>query len=288
MASRTNRRRFPTGPLAPDMLDKMHRYWRAANYLCIGQIYLFENPLLREPLKAEQIKPRLLGHWGTSPGQNLIYIHLNRLIKEHDADFIYISGPGHGGPSLNASSYLEGTYTEVHPEITQDENGMRLAVPQVLDARRRAEPLRTARPEFDARGRRTRLLAGPRLRRGIRQSRSDRCMRHRRRRVRNVPARRQLEVGQLPQSGRGRRRPTDPASQRLQDFRPDRAGADQRRGLQSALYRPRLQAVLRRGRRSARRASAAGREHSTIVMPRFERFSRKRARTASRSSPSGR
>ena len=116
----------PKGPLSPDMLDKMNRYWRAANYLCIGQIYLFENPLLREQLKAEQIKPRLLGHWGTSPGQNLIYIHLNRLIKEHDADIIYISGPGHGGPSLNACSYLEGTYTEVHPEITHDEDGLRL------------------------------------------------------------------------------------------------------------------------------------------------------------------
>src|ERR1035441_8206070 len=103
----------PQGPLSPEMLDKMNRYWRAANYLCIGQIYLFENPLLREPLKAEQIKPRLLGHWGTSPGQNLIYIHLNRLIKKHDADIIYIAGPGHGGPSLNACSYLEGSYTEV-------------------------------------------------------------------------------------------------------------------------------------------------------------------------------
>ena len=117
---------LPHGPLAPEMLDKMNRYWRAANYLCIGQIYLFENPLLREPLKAEQIKPRLLGHWGTSPGQNLIYIHLNRLIKEHDANIIYIAGPGHGGPSLNANSYLEGSYTEVHPEITPDENGLRL------------------------------------------------------------------------------------------------------------------------------------------------------------------
>ncbi|MDQ2991482.1 MAG: phosphoketolase family protein [Candidatus Eremiobacteraeota bacterium] len=104
----------------------MHRYWCATNYLCIGQIYLFENPLLREQLAAEQIKPRLLGHWGTSPGQNLIYVHLNRLINEHDANVIYISGPGHGGPSLNANSYLEGTFTEVHQEITQDENGMRL------------------------------------------------------------------------------------------------------------------------------------------------------------------
>jgi xylulose-5-phosphate/fructose-6-phosphate phosphoketolase len=108
------------------MLDKMNRYWRAANYLCIGQIYLFDNPLLRLPLTAEQIKPRLLGHWGTSPGQNFIYIHLNRLIKEHDADIIYISGPGHGGPSLNACSYLEGSYTEVHPEITRNEDGLRL------------------------------------------------------------------------------------------------------------------------------------------------------------------
>jgi len=116
----------PNGPLSPEMLDKMNRYWRATNYLCIGQIYLFENPLLREPLKAEQIKPRLLGHWGTSPGQNLIYIHLNRLIKEQDADVIYISGPGHGGPSLNACSYLEGSYTEVHPEITLNEDGLRL------------------------------------------------------------------------------------------------------------------------------------------------------------------
>jgi xylulose-5-phosphate/fructose-6-phosphate phosphoketolase len=116
----------PDSPLTSHMLDRINRYWRAANYLCIGQIYLFENPLLRQPLTVEQIKPRLLGHWGTSPGQNLIYVHLNRLINEHDADIIYIAGPGHGGPSLNANSYLEGTYTEVHPEITPDENGLRL------------------------------------------------------------------------------------------------------------------------------------------------------------------
>ncbi|RRA47663.1 phosphoketolase [Acidipila sp. EB88] len=115
-----------TGPLTRDLLDKMNRYWRAANYLCIGQIYLHRNPLLREPLSADHIKPRLLGHWGTSPAQNMLYIHLNRLIKERDANVIYIAGPGHGGPSLNASSYLEGSYTEVHPEITTDENGMRL------------------------------------------------------------------------------------------------------------------------------------------------------------------
>jgi xylulose-5-phosphate/fructose-6-phosphate phosphoketolase len=116
----------PNGPLSADLLDKMQRYWCAANYLCVGQIYLLDNPLLREPLTKENIKPRLLGHWGTSAGQNFIYVHLNRLIRQTDANIIYISGPGHGGPTLNACAYLEGTYTEVHPEITQDIHGMRL------------------------------------------------------------------------------------------------------------------------------------------------------------------
>jgi xylulose-5-phosphate/fructose-6-phosphate phosphoketolase len=116
----------PNGPLSAELLGKIHRYWCAANYLCVGQIYLLDNPLLREPLKKEDIKPRLLGHWGTSAGQNFIYVHLNRLIRETDANIVYISGPGHGGPTLNACAYLEGTYTEVHPEITQDIHGMRL------------------------------------------------------------------------------------------------------------------------------------------------------------------
>ncbi len=116
----------PGGPLSADLLGKMQRYWSAANYLCIGQIYLLDNPLLREPLGREHIKPRLLGHWGTSAGQNFIYVHLNRLIRETDANIIYISGPGHGGPTLNACAYLEGTYTDVHSEITQDIHGMRL------------------------------------------------------------------------------------------------------------------------------------------------------------------
>jgi xylulose-5-phosphate/fructose-6-phosphate phosphoketolase len=116
----------PKGPLPTELLGKLHRYWCAANYLCVGQIYLLDNPLLREPLTKENIKPRLLGHWGTSAGQNFIYVHLNRLIRQTDANIIYISGPGHGGPTLNACAYLEGTYTDVHPEITQDISGMRL------------------------------------------------------------------------------------------------------------------------------------------------------------------
>lgn len=112
-------------PLSTEILQKMQRYWQAANYLTVGQIYLQENPLLKEPLKPEHIKPRLLGHWGTSPGQNFIYVHLNHLIKEKNASIIYISGPGHGGPAMVAHSYLEGTYSQVHPEVTQDSAGMR-------------------------------------------------------------------------------------------------------------------------------------------------------------------
>ena len=118
--------RAAKGPLSDEMLQKMHRYWQAANYLTVGQIYLQENPLMREPLRREHIKPRLLGHWGTSPGLSFIYIHLNRLIREKDASVLYIAGPGHGGPALNANSYLEGTYCSVRPEITEDAAGMRL------------------------------------------------------------------------------------------------------------------------------------------------------------------
>ncbi len=113
------------GPLSAEMLDKMQRYWHAGNYLTVGQIYLQDNPLLRDPLRAEHIKPRLLGHWGTSPGLSFIYVHLNRLINEHDANMIYLAGPGHGGPALVANVYLEGTYSEIYPEITQDVEGMR-------------------------------------------------------------------------------------------------------------------------------------------------------------------
>src|ERR1700694_4803058 len=105
-------------PLDDQRLERLHAYWRAANYLTVGQIYLVDNPLLREPLRPEHIKPRLLGHWGTSPGLNLLYAHLNRVIRARDADVLYVTGPGHGGPAILANVYLEGTYSEVYPEIT--------------------------------------------------------------------------------------------------------------------------------------------------------------------------
>jgi xylulose-5-phosphate/fructose-6-phosphate phosphoketolase len=112
-------------PLSEEELRKMHAYWRAANYLSVGQIYLYANPLLREPLKIEHIKPRLLGHWGTTPGLNFIYVHFNRLIKKHDLNVIYVAGPGHGGPGLVANTYLEGTYSELYPNISQTEEGLK-------------------------------------------------------------------------------------------------------------------------------------------------------------------
>src|SRR3712207_1479264 len=113
------------GPLSGEQLAGIHRYWQASNYLTVGQIYLQDNPLLREPLRSEHIKPRLLGHWGTSPGLSLIYVHLNRLIRERGVEAIYLTGPGHGGPAVLANVYLEGTYSEVYPEVSRDAAGMR-------------------------------------------------------------------------------------------------------------------------------------------------------------------
>ncbi|MCC6446218.1 MAG: phosphoketolase family protein [Armatimonadetes bacterium] len=112
-------------PLTAEEAERMNAYWRAANYLSVGQIYLRDNPLLREPLKAEHVKTRLLGHWGTTPGLNFIYVHMNRLIRRHDLNAIYITGPGHGGPGLVANTYLEGTYSEFYPEVSQDAAGMK-------------------------------------------------------------------------------------------------------------------------------------------------------------------
>ena len=111
--------------LSPEELRLIDLWWRAANYLSVGQIYLLDNPLLREPLELKHVKPRLLGHWGTTPGLNLIYVHLNRIIKAYDLDMIYIAGPGHGGPGVVANTWLEGTYSETYPHVSQNELGMR-------------------------------------------------------------------------------------------------------------------------------------------------------------------
>ncbi|MGA2222707.1 MAG: phosphoketolase family protein [Verrucomicrobiia bacterium] len=114
-----------TKTLSPELLHKMDAYWRAANYLSVGQIYLYDNPLLKQPLKLSHVKPLVVGHWGTTPGQNFIYVHLNRVIKKYDLDMFYIAGPGHGGPALVGNTYLEGTYSEIYPNISQDEAGLK-------------------------------------------------------------------------------------------------------------------------------------------------------------------
>src|SRR2546423_6371140 len=114
-----------TKTLTAELLRKIDAWWRAANYLSVGQIYLYDNPLLKQPLTLAHIKPRLLGHWGTTPGLNFVYVHLNRAINEYDLNVMYITGPGHGGPGLVANAYLEGTYSEVYPNISQDEEGLK-------------------------------------------------------------------------------------------------------------------------------------------------------------------
>src|SRR5436190_11325679 len=114
-----------TGPLGAEELRLVDAYWRASNFLSVGQIYLLDNPLLKQPLKREHVKPRLLGHWGTTPGLNFMVAHLNRVITRDDLDMIYVIGPGHGGPSLVAQAWMEGTYSEVYPNIGRDEEGMK-------------------------------------------------------------------------------------------------------------------------------------------------------------------
>src|SRR5450755_3528365 len=114
-----------SGALSPELLKKMDAYWRAANYLSVGQIYLYDNPLLKEPLKLSHVKPLVVGHWGTTPGQNFIYVHLNRVIKKYNLDMFYVAGPGHGGPAIVGNVYLEGTWSEIYPNVTQDEAGLK-------------------------------------------------------------------------------------------------------------------------------------------------------------------
>ena len=227
-------------------LELVDAYWRAANYLSVGQIYLLDNPLLREPLPAEHVKPRLLGHFGTTPGLNFVYAHLNRAIRARDLSMIYVTGPGHGGPGLVANAYLEGTYTERYPHIGPGEDGLRAAVPAVLVPGRHPLPRRAGDAGLDPRGRRARLRAVPRIRGGVRQSRPHRRLRRRRRRGRNRAARDELAFEQVPERGRRRCGPADPAPERLQDREPDRARAHSGARARLALRGLRLAAVARR------------------------------------------
>ena len=154
---------------SPDDLELDLRWWAAANYLTVGQIYLRENPLLREPLTLDHVKPRLLGHWGTSPGLSMLYALLNRVIRETDSDWLYVTGPGHGGPALVAAGWLEGTYSEVYPHVGDDEAGVLALFRQFSSPGGSAEPRQRADAGQHPRGRRARLRAGARGRRRLRQ-----------------------------------------------------------------------------------------------------------------------
>ena len=166
-----------TGGGAPDLQDAlatptadevavMDAWWRANNYLTVGQIYLLDNPLLREPLSSDHIKPRLLGHWGTSPGLAFVYVHASRLIQLTGQEALYLAGPGHGGPALVAAGYLEGSYTETYPQVTQDSSRDATAVPAVLGARGNPQPRVGSDSRVDPRRGRARLRLGARLRGG--------------------------------------------------------------------------------------------------------------------------
>ena len=186
--------------LPADELRKMDAWWRAANYLSVGQIYLFDNPLLNEPLTLEHIKPRLLGHWGTTPGLNFIYVHCNRLIHKYDLNMIYVTGPGpwrsgHGRQHLSRR-HVQRALPEHHARCRRDE----APVHAVLLSRRHSQPRRAGNARLDPRGRRTRLLAAARLWRRVRQSGSARVLRHRRWRSGDRSAGRQLALEQVPES----------------------------------------------------------------------------------------
>ena len=234
-------------------LPELHRldaYWRACNYLCAGMIYLRDNPLLREPLRPEHFKNRLLGHWGSDPGQTFVWVHLNRVIRKYDLDMIYISGPGHGAPAVISNCYLEGTYSEIYPEKSQDEAGMLKLFRAFSFPGQLGKPLHAGGSGLDSRGRRTGLQHLARVWRGVRQPRSDCECGRGGRRGRDRAAGNLLAFQQIPESDPRWRRSADPASQRIQDRQSHGAGPHHSGGTRRSFQRLWLDAACRGGRRS--------------------------------------
>ena len=234
-------------PLDSHEWRQLDAYWRAANYLSVGQIYLYANPLLREPFTLAHVKPLVVGHWGTTPGQNFIYVHLNRTIRLHDLDMIYIAGPGHGGPALVANTYLEGSYSEIYPGHQPGRSRNETALQTVFVSWRHFEPCRPDDARVDPRGRRTRIFAEPRLWRRIRQPGAHCRLHRRRRRSRNGSLGDRLAIQQIPQSDHGRSGSADLAPQRLQNQQPDNPRPRRARGTRKLLQGMRLDAAVRRG-----------------------------------------
>ena len=246
------------GPLDADLLRKMDAWWRAANYLSVGQTYLYDNPLLKKPLKKEHVKPRLVGHWGTTPGLNFIYVHLNRVIKERDLNMIYIIGPGHGGPGIVANTWLEGTYSEVYPNISQDEEGMKKLFKQFSFPGGIPSHVAPETPGSIHEGGELGYALSHAY--GAAFDNPDLI-------VAAVVGDGEAETGPLATSwhsnkflnpGHRRRGAADPAPQRLQDCQPLRARAHQPRGTGPAFPRLRLHADLRRRQRAGEDAPAHG------------------------------
>jgi xylulose-5-phosphate/fructose-6-phosphate phosphoketolase len=207
-------RHRPLEPITAEQLDRIDAWWRAANYLSIGQIYLLDNPLLREPLRTEHIKPRLLGHWGTTPGLNFLYAHLNRAIQQDDLDTIFVTGPGHGGPGMVANAFLDGTYSELYSEVDQSEEGIRrmfrrFSFPGGIPSHASPDT-----PGSIHEGGELGYALSHAYGAAFDNEPAGR-LRHRRRRGRDRPAGHQLALQQVREPGAGWRGPADPAPQRL-------------------------------------------------------------------------
>ena len=276
-------------PLSPDVLAKMDAWWRAANYLSVGQTYLYDNPLLKEPLKKEHVKPRLVGHWGTTPGLNFIYVHLNRVIKERDLNMIYIIGPGHGGPGIVANTWLEGTYSEVYPNISQDEEGMKKLFKQFSFPGGIPSHVAPETPGSIHEGGELGYALSHAY--GAAFDNPDLI-------VAAVVGDGEAETGPLATSWHSNKflNPADrwrgaahPASERLQDCQPLRARAHQPRGTGSTVPRLRLHADLRRRQRAGEDASTHGRGAGPGDRAKFSASKPPRAqRTAASSVRAGR
>ena len=219
----------PDARLDPEDLRLLDAYWRAANYLSVGQIYLLDNPLVREPLELEHVKPRLLGHWGTTPGLNFLYAHLNRAITAHDLNAIFVDrSRATAGRRSSRTRISRAPTREVYPHIGRDEDGLRKLFRQFSFPGGIPSHVAPETPGSIHEGGELGYALVARLRRGVRQPRPPRLLRRRRRRSGDGAARRELALEQVPQPRARRRRPADPAPQRLQDREPDRARAHPR------------------------------------------------------------
>ena len=281
------------GPLTADELRKMDAYWRACNYCCVGMLYLRANPLLREPLKAEHIKNRLLGHWGSDPGQTFTWVHLNRLIKKYGLDLIYISGPGHGAPATLSNSYLEGVYSEVYPDKSQDVTGMQKFFKQFSFPGGIGSHCTPETPGSIHEGGELGYSLSHGFGAAFDNPGPDCCGGGGRWRVGDGAAGDELAREQVSEPGARRRGAADPAPEWLQDREPDDSGADSAGRVGDAVQGAGLDAVCGGGLRPGGDAPEDGRGDGAVLRgdsrdPGWGRSAAARMRVRSRSGRGGR